>query len=159
MELIIMRGLPSCGKSYVAEQLAAGKNVICSADHFFGKTPKEYVANFSPDKLAQAHAACQEKARKLMSEKSEIVIIDNTNCSSREYATYIEMANEYGYEYRFEYPTSKWWKSIFPHLNTRAKNWDILNKMAMEIAKRSEKSHKVPYETIQIMMDRWEVVS
>ena len=49
--LVLMRGCPSSGKSFRAKQLAAGEDIICSADHFFGLTAEEYVANWCVEKL------------------------------------------------------------------------------------------------------------
>ena len=42
----LMRGLPSCGKSYTAKKLAGDTGVVCETDEYFythvGEDPKKY---------------------------------------------------------------------------------------------------------------------
>lgn len=99
--LILMRGISSSGKSTRAnelmkEALESGLRVkICSTDHYF---MKEGQYCFDPSKLPDNHAKNEERARGLMAEGMDVVIIDNTNIRPEWYAHYIELARKLGYE-------------------------------------------------------------
>lgn len=96
MKILIMRGFSGSGKSTLAAQLAAETQgtVICSADDFM------YVGGkyeWKKEKLPWAHGQCKTKARKACEDKAPLVIIDNTNLSSRDRRPYVALAEEFGY--------------------------------------------------------------
>ena len=155
--LILIRGLPSAGKSYRALELAGmDDSLICSADKFFGETAEEYVANWSGAKLGAAHRQCREQVRRAMQRRNKLVIVDNTNTVLREMLTYFSMAIEYGYRVRIEEPTSPWWVTdIAPYLEDKSAHRKHLEGMCKLLAKKSEASHKVPVEAIQKMLNRY----
>lgn len=155
--LILMRGLPSAGKSYRANELADGdETLIRSADKFFGTTPEEYTANWAPEKLGAAHRQCQQQVRVAMQRRENLVIVDNTNTVMREMLPYFAMAVEYGYQVRIEEPTSEWWvKDIAPFLVDKNKHQEQLDKMCEMLATKSLDSHKVPVAAIRKMMARF----
>lgn len=95
-ELIILRGVPGCGKSTVAESLVFGvtTSAICTADDYF-MVEGEY--KFDSTKLGQAHDACKSKCEKAMSLGVERVIVANTNTAEKEINPYIKLAEQYGY--------------------------------------------------------------
>ena len=128
--LIIMRGLPGSGKSYLT-QLIKDKThaTVCSADHFFEKNG-EY--NFDPAKLGQAHKKCMDKAVALF-KKNKPALIDNTNTTLGEMLPYIELG----------------FTSVFivePYTQWRF-NLDCLE---------SKNQHGVPRETLEKMLKRWQ---
>lgn len=88
--MVIMRGLPGEGKSWVTQQLNLP---VCSADHFFEKSG-EYV--FDPTKLGQAHQECYDKARALAISGVPF-IVDNTNTTWKEMSRYVDLGLEFGY--------------------------------------------------------------
>lgn len=140
MLLIIMRGLPGSGKSTLAAKLCEdavqnGKRVlICSADQYFmDRETGEY--RFDPKKLPLAHAQCQDNARTAMSFGWEVVIVDNTNTTSRECYPYVVAALEFGYTVEFRVPETPW-------------AFDV-----DELSRRN--THAVPTHAIQRMRDRW----
>ena len=90
-ELIIVRGIPGCGKSTFARLLG---NAICTADDFHMKDG-EYC--WTPENVGKAHFWCQEKARNYMMDRITPVIIANTSTTEKEFKPYVEMAKEYGY--------------------------------------------------------------
>ena len=158
--LILMRGIPSCGKSYRALELANGnKDIICSADSFFGNTPEEYAKNWTPQKLGLAHKTCQNRVRKLMCEKSNLIIVDNTNTKMAECLPYMALADSYLYDsVIIEEPTSDWWvNQIKPFLSEREKNQAHLEKMCGFLAEKSKLTHHVPLDAIKRMMFRYEL--
>lgn len=155
--LILMRGIPASGKSHRAKELAGeDPTVIHSADHFFGETPEEYVANWSVEKLGAAHKQCQKNVRMLMQRQRPLVIVDNTNTMIREMMPYFEMAAQYQYRVQIEEPTSPWWANdIAPYLEDKEKNRTHLEKMCKLLWALNQKTHKVPLESIKKMLFRY----
>jgi len=156
--LILMRGLPASGKSYHAKKLCNGnESIICSADHFFGYAPEEYVAKWSLQGLGTAHNYCREKSKSLMERQLPLVIIDNTNTMIKEMLPYVEMAVFYGYEVQIEEPVSDWWKNkILPFIGNKNRFRSELDLACEDLFERSKSVHKVPLETIKKMMQKYE---
>ena len=97
--VLIMRGLPGCGKStYTRKQMqvlnAIGKSiVVASADDFF-------VVNnmkFDPHLLPMAHECCYEIFLEALNASVNCVIVDNTNTGESEFSRYYDAALERGY--------------------------------------------------------------
>lgn len=155
--LILMRGVPASGKSYRALELAGDDpSVIHSADHFFGETPEEYVANWTIEKLGMAHKQCQKNTRMRMQRQLPLAIVDNTNTMVREMMPYFEMAVQYQYRVQIEEPTSPWWvNDIAPYLENKEKNRGQLEKMAKLLWEKNQLTHKVPLESIKKMLFRY----
>lgn len=131
--LILMRGYPGSGKSYLAKEKQGELGKICSADDFF-MVGGEY--QWKPHLLKDAHAQCREKAQSYMQDGAKLVIIDNTNMTYADMKPYIDMADQYGYTIEFAYPSQVW-------------SWDVV-----ECAVRNV--HKVPLESIQKMAARYQ---
>lgn len=94
---IILRGVPGCGKSSLAELLAdMGDNVgtICTADDYF-VVNGEY--KFEPSKLGEAHEVCKNKAMEAMANGERRIILANTNCRKKDLTTYKTLAKKYNY--------------------------------------------------------------
>lgn len=155
--LIVMRGVPASGKSYRANELAEGdSSIIFSADHFFGKTPEEYVANWSKEKLGLAHKLCQKNTKMLMQRQKPLVIVDNTNTMIREIMPYFDMAMQYEYRVQIEEPKSSWWvEDIAPYLSDKVANKKHLEKMCQVLWQKNQSTHKVPLKSIEKMLFRY----
>jgi predicted kinase len=97
--VIVLRGLPGSGKSTVARNLAAQVEgaVIVSADDFW-VVNGEY--QFDVTRLGAAHGACQAAFKKALTFNTPLVIVDNTNTTPHEIQTYMDMAQNFGYEAR-----------------------------------------------------------
>lgn len=92
--LIILRGIPGCGKTTFAE-IISPKDNICTADdyHMFGGV---YI--WKPENIHGAHNRCKIKAEKLMKDGETPVVIANTNTTENELLPYVEMGKKYGYQ-------------------------------------------------------------
>lgn len=95
--VVILRGLPGSGKTSFANILvwSSKDSVICSADHYFVKPNGNY--EYDRDKLPDAHFYCKNKFLKALN-KSDLIIIDNTNCHKKDMAFYEKKAKENGYQ-------------------------------------------------------------
>ena len=102
--VIIVRGVPGCGKTtYVVElaenlELQHGVKVeICSADDYFKDANGVY--RYDPTKKAQAHQFCMWKfLRALLHNKSGLIVADNTFIHGWEYHNYALAAKLAGWD-------------------------------------------------------------
>jgi len=160
-KLVIMRGLPSAGKSTRAKELVAlngGVGVVYSTDEFWYKVvkpdkPEEY--NFELRRLGEAHKWNLLRAQKAIEEGLPLIIIDNTNTTPAEPKLYVDYAIPQGYEVAIEEPTSPQWLEIKPLLSNKKENKKALKKCAVTLAEISTKTHNVPAWAIERMMWRW----
>lgn len=142
--IILMSSPPGAGKSFLANQLSKIYNAtICSADHYFINEIGEY--NFDVTKLGDAHDACQNSCRYLLS-KGKNAIVDNTNTTAKEIKTYIELANAYR-EVNIIVARPNWTPELFVGTPTgRSWNIDFL---------LSQGTHNVPRKTLEKMNERY----
>ena len=92
--LILVRGLPGCGKSTFAE-LLADRKYICTADDYFMKEGK-YIWNKLD--IGTAHRVCQIKCKELMQIKTPRIVVANTSTTKKELKSYYDLAIAYGYK-------------------------------------------------------------
>lgn len=90
--LILVRGVPGCGKSTFAKLLG---DYICSADHFMMVGDKY---EWSVDKLPMAHRKCFEKVETGMKTGIRRIILDNTSVKKKDMKMYFDLALAYGYK-------------------------------------------------------------
>lgn len=106
--MIIMRGLPGSGKSYLANKIKEkyGKwCFVCSADQFFERNG---VYNFDPSKLKAAHHSCKQKSIQAFKNGKRIIVIDNCNVCIWEFRDYLSLADENGYVQLIIEPKTPW---------------------------------------------------
>lgn len=158
--LVVMRGLPFCGKSYTAKKLLeeATEGVIYSTDEFFytqlkPDCPDEY--SFSPRFLGAAHKWNLLRAQKSIENQCPLVIVDNTNTTASEPRAYVEYALNQGYEVRIQEPTSPRWLEIASLLLDKRGNKADLKDWAKKLEEGSKETHSVPAWAIERMMWRW----
>lgn len=151
-KLIILRGLPGSGKSTKAKELVVSyvkfgirSIVICSTDDFF-MTPDGY--KFEGSKIRIAHEWNQTRARSCIGIGVEVVIIDNTNTTTKEMAPYIKMAEENNYEIEKIIIGEE---DLFPGMDASAHH---LDDYICRCAKRN--THNVPKDVIEKMARRFE---
>lgn len=122
--------MPGSGKSYFTRvHLGVGREVVCSADHYFERAGKY---NFCRSDLSKAHQASQDKADGLCLQNQPVVVIDNTHSCKWEMTAYLKIAEKYGYSVRV-----------------------IHLKADPEICFKRQQ-HNVPREGFDRMMARWE---
>lgn len=103
--LIVVCGLPGCGKSTFARHLASDET-ICTTDDYPGLYTHlddgEVIFHGSEKvgglpMIVKAHLANQDKARDLMAGLRKTVVIPNTNTQRWEFQPYLDLAAEFGY--------------------------------------------------------------
>lgn len=95
--LLILRGVPGCGKSTLARVLTRSAlfDINVEADQYFMEDG-EY--KFDPDKIDSAHGSCKYKVEKAMEEGFHRIILSNTSCKQKELVYYYELAEKHNYQ-------------------------------------------------------------
>lgn len=107
-----MHGLPGSGKSTRANEIKTYYTLnnttceICSADSYFIDDRGRY--NFDPTKLHLAHKTCIDSVIHHLSNKVEIVIVDNTNLKKSDIQPYVNIAERLGITIISEEPSTPW---------------------------------------------------
>lgn len=99
--LYILRGLPGCGKSTLANQLT-NPTCVFEADKYF---MVDGIYQFEMSKLHEAHKWCQQSVEDEMIFKTDrstefvesTIVVSNTNTTPKEMKPYEELAEKYGY--------------------------------------------------------------
>lgn len=130
--LIILRGLPGSGKSHICK-INTMWTYICSADDYFMKSGQY---EFNKNLLDQAHQYCFQKVKNGLDLNENIIVVDNTNSTQKEYIKYKKIASYYNYNVVV--------------IEIYCKDRD----QAIMFASRN--SHQVPIGTTLKMLARWE---
>lgn len=151
MKVIILRGLPGSGKDAYMKSLAAVDNLDVyshSADDFFTKDGGDYIENFDPWKIADAHSFCfrnfvhdcnmaalgtqeSQEARR----RNIRIVVSNTNTQCFEIHPYFLYATSHGLDVEIV------------HVQTPGAS-------ASDYAKWNQ--HGVSEEIVEIMLSQWE---
>jgi tRNA uridine 5-carbamoylmethylation protein Kti12 len=149
-KLILMRGIPSSGKSSLANELCQeyeSKGLRCqihSTDKFhyiFDFEEEKYVYKFDLEKCPLYHKINLQNAIHAMTLEINVIIVDNTNITWKEMIRYILVALANDYEIELLEPETSW-------------KYDV--DKCFELSKNT---HNVPHETIKRMKYRWESTS
>ncbi|KAL4002417.1 AAA domain family protein [Acanthocheilonema viteae] len=135
--MVIMRGIPGSGKSYLASDLVSGTDgAVFNTDKYFMQNG---VYRFDPTKLDEYHQRNWKAARNAILQGIKPIIIDNTNILVTHMKPYINLALKNLYEIYFVEPETEWKKN------------------AKECARRN--AHSVPEDKIAHMVECFEKVS
>ena len=103
-KLIIMRGLPGSGKSFLAKQLGFGGVVFSTDDYFMNRSVYKFDCSF----LEKAHQWNLERAKWAMRDGLSPVVIDNTNICAWEPLEYVKFGISRQYDVEVRLPETPW---------------------------------------------------
>lgn len=128
--LILLRGIPGCGKSSLGEALTEGdkKGKVFSADDYFTDEKGNY--NFDITKRGLAHLDCHRRAEEAMISGINRILIADTFTRESEMKPYYDLGNKYDYR---------------------------VYSVVVENRHNGKNVHRVPEEVIQGMRDRFKV--
>ncbi|XP_077157847.1 NEDD4-binding protein 2 isoform X2 [Paroedura picta] len=107
--LVLLRGVPGSGKSYLARSLLEDNpgGIILSTDDYFYTKSGQY--QFDADRLSEAHEWNWKRAKEEFEKRVTPIIIDNTNIQAWEMKPYIALSQQHKYKVIFREPDT-WWK-------------------------------------------------
>jgi len=131
--MLIMRGLPGSGKSYLVKQIKTKypQCVSCSADDFFMQNG-EYI--FKSGQIKDAHAYSQSTCEEYCRNGESLIVVDNTNIKRWELSAYLNFALKYRYLVLLVEPKTPWKFDLqqLVYRNKHSVNSDIIKRRLQE---------------------------
>jgi hypothetical protein len=153
----LMRGLPSCGKSYTAKKLAGDSGVVFETDEYFftqvGSDPTRF--DYRDELMEAARRWNFERFMRAVQAGISPIVVDRGNSRSIESQTYARYAIDRGYTVELKEPESEWWQEIRVLLKYKNVTREILYRWADRLAVMNRSTHRVPASTIRRWMDAW----
>lgn len=154
----LMRGLPSCGKSTLARELAGTTGVICETDEFFytqiGESSDNY--DYSADRLDDARVWNLQRFQNALRDRISPIVVDRGNGLNAETQEYVLLAQQQGYAVELKEPNSPWWQELRVLLKYRQYvSSELFDRWAEALAQKSRETHRVPVGTIRHWMKAW----
>lgn len=155
--LILMRGLPSCGKSWTAKRLAGDDGLVLETDQYFytevGTDTDSY--DYDADLLPVARDWIFQRMVAAIAAGVSPIVIDRGNGLNAETQRFARYAHQHGYTVQLREPDSEWWAEL--RVLLKYKDFldpRILDTWADRLAKQND-GHRVSSKQIRRWMDRW----
>jgi len=153
-----MRGLPSCGKTTRAKELAANGGLAFEFDEYFytqiGEDHTHY--DWSKDLLADARQWNVARITAALDQGISPIVIDDDNGLGKTTLSCVRHALKCGYQIEFREPQSPWWREIRQLLRDKQTNREALENWADKLTGLSRSTHRVPYESFLRRMEHWQ---
>ncbi|HEY2411935.1 MAG TPA: AAA family ATPase [Pirellulaceae bacterium] len=153
----LIRGFPSCGKSFTARRLAGASGVVCETDEYFytqvGADPTSY--DYDHDLLPKARRWNLERFQNVVASGLSPIVVDRGNGRNAETREYVCFAIDHGYRVELCEPESAWWQEIRGLLESKNDAGQRLDQWAERLAEMSRATHRVPVSTIRSWMANW----
>jgi hypothetical protein len=110
----LMRGLPGCGKSHMANRLAGTNGVVLETDEFFYTQVgnDDQVYDFDKELLPAAREWNLDRFRDALTQNVSPIVIDRGNGLNSETREFAALGIEFGYEVKLAEPDSPWWQEL-----------------------------------------------
>ncbi len=131
---VIIRGLPSTGKSTIAKLLTQSHGVAICVDEYLTTPDGDYC--FTKDHFIEAQKMCKIDCEQLMKNNTDLIVLHNTMAEAWESKDYFEMAQNFGYQ-------------------THVLNLYDSGNNDQELANRNH--HAMPSHLIQKMRQKWDI--
>lgn len=160
--LVLLRGLPSCGKSWTANRIAdVGGGVVIEFDSYFEREvpgqPRVTESTRSHSELSGPHQWGFSRVQAEIANETSLIVVDNDNrigANSKGVAAYAGLHN---YTVEFAEPESPWWKTLRLLLADKENNSAALADWAQKLCLLSRNTHGMALETIVERMENWKV--
>jgi hypothetical protein len=153
----LMRGLPSCGKSRRARELAGSTGLACETDDFFhtqvGEITEKY--DYDSDRQQEARDWNFDRFAAAVDASVDPVVVDRGNGLNLETQRYAIYAVDRGYTVQIAEPDSPWWHEIRVLLKYKQHTMPVLEEWAIKLATKNRPTHRTPAKTIRRWMKNW----
>ena len=153
----LMRGLPSCGKSYTAARLAGADGVVCTTDEYFytevGDDPTRF--DYRSDLLETARRWNFERFCRAVDDRRSPIVVDRGNGLNVESQVYVRYAFDRDYRVELTEPASEWWQELRVLLKYKEHTGPVLDDWAVRLAEMNRATHRTPAATIRRWMAKW----
>ena len=155
--MVLMVGLPSCGKSTTSRAITPPDGVRIEFDEFFytqvGSNPNSY--DWSRTLLPEARRWNYRRIVDAVDARIDPIVIDSDNGLYPYTASYVSYAVDRGYEIELREPDSPWWSAVRRLLEDPQRNAVALEKWVNKLAFMSRRMHRVPVETFRRRIATW----
>lgn len=156
--LILMRGLPSCGKSYTAERISGQTGIVLETDRYFyeivGEDPNSF--DYNESMLSKAREWIFAKLVQAIDQRISPIVLDRGNGRNAETQRFALYAKSRGYRLELREPESPWWQELRVLLKYRQHlDPKVLDQWAEHLSGISRSTHRVPARVIRKWMDGW----
>lgn len=155
--MILMRGLPSCGKSHTGRKLASAGGTVLEFDQYFhtevGEDPSRF--DWSDRLLPDARRSFIDRVMRAVDAGITPIVVDNDNTPHPSTKTYVAHAVKRGYAIEFEEPQSPWWRAVRALLRDKHANRTALEAWARRLAGMSRGTHRVPLTDFLHGIEHW----
>ena len=153
----LMRGMPSCGKSYTARKLAGDRGFIAETDKYFYTECGDDATKFDYDaeKMPAARDWNFKQFCAAINAGVSPIVVDRGCGLTLESRRFAQYAFDHGYQVQLAFPESPWWNDVQVLLKYKPHTLPILYAWAEKLSKMSRKTHRVPVKTIKHWMERW----
>lgn len=155
--LVLMIGLPSCGKTTKSRAMVRPGEALFEFDQFFytevGTDPEIY--DWTRSLMGDAKRWNLERITEALDEGVSRVIVDSDNQAHAYTKLYVEHAVRLGYEVEFCEPDTIWWQEIRTLLRDKEKNAEQLDRWAQKLSHMSRGTHRVGVATFRRRIRHW----
>ena len=159
--LILMRGLPSCGKSWTARRIAAEEGgVRFEFDAFFeradGESDGQREFHWSRSALPQARRSQFEFVCAAVDAGISPIVADDDHRPGPTAKAISSYALSRGYEIELREPDSPWWQALRPLLANKQAHAQALGTWAQKLCRLSASEHRVSLASFAARIERWD---
>lgn len=154
----LMRGLPGCGKSHMANRLAGNNGVVLETDQYFysqvGDNDQSY--DFNKDLLPAAREWNLGRFLDALTQNVSPIVIDRGNGLNPETREFAALGIKHGYKVELAEPDSPWWQEL--RVLLKYKEFvadDLFDQWAEALSAKTSNGHRVPVSTIRRWMSHW----
>ena len=151
--LLLMRGLPSCGKSTRARELAGDAGVVFEFDSYF--VGSDGVFRWRPHLRPKVRRALLAEMRKAADARTPVIVMDDDNGTGTTTRAAVLYCLSRGYTVKFEEPQTPWWREIRKLLVHRRRNSRALLRWAQKLSLLNRGTHGVSAREIARRMGKW----
>ncbi len=155
--MILMRGLPSCGKSHRSRRLAGACGTVIEIDDYWysevGSDPTAYTWRSS--EVDRCRRWTFARISEALDAGRTPLVIDGMNDVDPFTGHYVLHALRCDYQVTIEEPDSPWWLQIRSLLEDPALHRPALDEWAKKLTFLSRSTHRVPIATLRTRIRRW----